>query len=173
MGRSLVPPKNDKAKDLVWTPRPLAQAIVEYFEVDDDCLDPCLGDWNSFYDAMCEVGLLPEWCEISAGVDFYDYHKSVTWICTNPPYSDLLRFMRHCFRVADNVVLLIQPPSVWFTAKRDLALKYKMGLREIRYYDIPKHWTSFGTGIAAVYWQRNYEGDVKVTDARMFDKCPW
>ena len=89
--------------DVVFTPDWLAKQICEMFPIGGEVLEPCKGE-GVF------LKYLPsntEWCEIADDKNFYDYHKKVDWLVTNPPYSDFDRFLDHSFELADNVVLLV------------------------------------------------------------------
>jgi len=37
-----------------------------------------------------------DWCEIDEGRDFFAYNKEVNAIITNPPYSLINKFLKHC-----------------------------------------------------------------------------
>lgn len=95
--------------DVVFTPVKVARKILEMFKPEGACLEPCMSE-GAFFDSM-PAGT--DWCEITKGRDFYDYHKKVDWIVTNPPYSDFDRFLTHAFELADNVVLLVPVAKVF------------------------------------------------------------
>ena len=91
--------------DKVMTPPHIAEMIVDLFPIKGKVLDPFRGD-GAFYNALPDT-LDKEWCEIDDGRDFFDYHKKVDWIVSNPPYSIFSEVMRHSYEIADNILYLI------------------------------------------------------------------
>ncbi len=94
--------KNMNPNDVVFTPKIIAQGIINIFKPTGKCLDPCKGE-GVFFD------LLPansDWCEIAYNKDFFDYHQKVDWIVSNPPYSNWNDWLKHSFELAENVVYL-------------------------------------------------------------------
>ena len=71
------------ASDTVQTPVNMAKTIIDFFEPNGVVLEPCRGIGN-IYNQLPEP---KDWCEITQGRDFLDYHSNVDWIITNPPYS--------------------------------------------------------------------------------------
>jgi hypothetical protein len=98
--------------DVVLTNRSIAKKIIEYFNPQGLCLDPCKGK-GAFYDYMSHP---KEYCEIQENIDFFTYLKSVDWIISNPPYSNYDNFLLHSFEIAKNIVYLI-PLSKIFRGK--------------------------------------------------------
>lgn len=141
-------------KDVVYTPRELAWDMVDYFRPYGACLDPCMGD-GAFYD------LLPaarrDWCEIERGRDFYAYTTRVNWIIGNPPYSNLLAWIRHSFKLADDIVYLMPLHRVFASAQflKDL---FAWGcVAHIRTYGTGTDWGfPFGHALAAVHYRKTY-----------------
>lgn len=95
------------SKDIVFTPEKLAKDMVVWFidptKPAGGFLDPCMGD-GAFYK------LLPagaHWCEIEKGRDFYACNLLYNTIIGNPPYSNLLAWIRHSMKLADNVIYLM------------------------------------------------------------------
>ena len=89
--------------DVVFTPDWLAEKICSMFDVSGKILEPCKGE-GAFMKYLPSDTL---WCEITEGRNFYDFNEKVSWIVTNPPYSDYNRFLDHSFELADNIVLLV------------------------------------------------------------------
>jgi hypothetical protein len=150
------------ARDNVFTPRWLSQMIIARFNPSPLCLDPCRGE-GAFYDYLPAGS---EWCEIREGRDFFAWSKPVNWIIGNPPYSDLLAWIRHSFKVADNIVYLLPLHRVmasytWLTDVRRYG-----GLVEVLV--IGTGTTAgfpFGHALTAVYYKRNYTGGTAWTYA--------
>lgn len=58
--------------DVVYTPDDVAFNIIRYLNPYGSCLDPCAGD-GAFYRNLPNA----DYCELSEGKDFFDYHKRV------------------------------------------------------------------------------------------------
>jgi len=89
--------------DVVYTPDHIAEWIVNYFKPQGLCLDPCKGG-GAFYNKFPGE---KDWCEIRDGRNFFDHTTKAIWIITNPPFTNIERFMEHSFSLADNVVFLL------------------------------------------------------------------
>lgn len=101
-----LPPKES---DIVYTPKHIAQGIIDMVTPQGTCLDPCLGD-GSFYN--CFTGE-KYWCELRKGKNFFDFEKQVDWIIGNPPYSIFEDWLIHSFRIAENVVYILPTNKVF------------------------------------------------------------
>lgn len=170
--RPAIPAKNPASTDVVMTPDYLAREIVEYFQPRGAILDPCRGD-GAFYQAIrafCwnkQVRAEVEWCELPER-DFYEYSHRANWIISNPPYSILRPFLQHSYKVADNIVYLVQQPRPFFKAIVEDADKAGFGLKEIYRVKTPQEWrklvkpngkkfSPFGGGYCAAHWQRGWD----------------
>jgi hypothetical protein len=144
--------------DIVLTPEPIAQAVVERFKPSGRVLDPCKGD-GAFLKFMPGA----EWCEIREGRCFYDWKEPVDWIVSNPPYSVFSDFLRHSFTVAENIVYLIPVNKAFNSDKM---------MREIWSWGGVKTIFVIGSGgslnfpigfcIGAVHFVRGYRGGANV-----------
>lgn len=156
--KRLVPASNDAAADVVFTPRDLAERIVDAFaeEMSGSVLEPARGD-GAFYDAL-PSHVTPHWCEITEGRDFFDWTTPVDWIVTNPPWSRFRDFLEHSLRVADNVLFLA--PINHFGTKRRVSLVSEagFGLRRVVFVPSPAAWPASGFQLAAVWLQREWNG---------------
>jgi hypothetical protein len=144
--------------DVVFTPDWLAKKICSMFPVSGKVLEPCKGE-GAF------LKYLPEntkWCEISEGVNFYDFNEKVDWIVTNPPYSDYNRFLDLCFEISDNIVLLV-PVAKMFKSMGTLSkiMNYG-GFVSIHTLPASKAGFPFGFPCAVYYLKRGYNGDTKI-----------
>jgi hypothetical protein len=162
-----------KLNDIVYTNPVLASALVRhaegYMKPGGISLDPCRGR-GAFYDAMSEPR---DWCEISEGKDFFDWHEPVGLIATNAPWSDVepnsyTRIARHAFKIADVVLLLVKTTAPCTYARWADWDAAGHGLREV----IHLNWkdagftnedgsdkSAEGTILAAFIWVRGYRGD--------------
>jgi len=146
--------------DLWMTPERVAIEIIEYFKPYGKILEPCKGTGN-FYRNLEGA----DWCEISEGRDFFLYSKKMDWIITNPPYSILSKFMEKCWKVADNVVLLVLAGAIWNSYKRVREWKREgMGLHTLYCLKPPPELPQIGRPFAAVYWKRDYDGPVEMVN---------
>ena len=146
--------------DVVFTPREIAKAMVEYLNPTGSILEPCKGEG-----AFMEFIPGAEWCEITEGRDFYDYNKKIDWIITNPPYSDFDRFLEHSFDLSENVGLLV-PTAKVFKSMGTIRVIQKYGW-------FPKLWLlpasrcgfPFGFPCGIFHFKRGYFGatDWKIT----------
>lgn len=152
--------------DKVMTNKKIAKKIVDYFKPMGLILEPCRGSGN-FYRYF--EGL-KDWCEIDEKRDFLKYNKKVDWIITNPPYSIYDIFLKKCFEVADNIVLLVPLAKAFKSQKIDKEIEKYGGLKEIILIgsggDIG---FNFGFPVGCLYYQRNYKED-KIKLTRMYEK---
>jgi hypothetical protein len=152
MAKALNPKPNKPEQDIVYTPRWLSQAIINYYNPTGAILDPCKGG-GAFSDYMeCD------WCELSLGVDFLakDESKHYDWIVTNPPWSMLRQFIEKSVKISDNIVFLINFNAL--TTRKRLSLIHDNGfyIAEVLMLDNPteSHWPSTGFQLAAVHLKR-------------------
>jgi hypothetical protein len=140
------------------TPPRIARAVVAEFKPRGLSLEPCRGTGNVYRE-------LPEpkdWCEITEGRDFFNYQGKVDWIITNPPFSIYDRFLKKCFEVADNVVLICPIAKAFKSMRVEGLVDSYGGLRMI--------WVmgggqsigfAFGFPSGCLYYQRNYQGPIE------------
>ena len=156
-----VPKSNSPEKDLVMTPSWLASDIMNHFAVKGFYLDPCKGE-GAFYN--CYESTNKDYCELSEGIDFFDYQGKADWIVTNPPWSKMRQFLVKGMEVADNIVYLTTINH--YTTKRRMSDIRQMGfgVREIFCVPTPsKPWPALGFQLGAVHLQKKYKGDTKIT----------
>ena len=160
MGIPTVPNRTGKAtaSDTVQTPVEIAGMIVSYFSPVGLTLEPCRGAGNIYKE-------LPEpkdWCEIMEGKDFFDYHRKVDWIVTNPPFSIYDRFLSHCFEIADNVVLLVPIAKAFKSMRIEKLVDEYGGLKTIWLIGSgTKCGFAFGFPTGCLYYQRGYKGKME------------
>jgi len=93
------PNRNYKSDDEIMTPEYLAEALVNHFKPCGRILEPCKGTGNF-------LKFLPKdtlWCEISEGKNFFDFNEEVDWIITNPPWSQVRKFLQHSLNISKNI----------------------------------------------------------------------
>ena len=84
------PNRNYKSDDVVMTPEDLAIKLINHFNPQGKGLEPCRGTgniWRHLNDA--------DWCEITENKDFFDYNNHIDYIFTNPPWSQVRKFLIH------------------------------------------------------------------------------
>lgn len=156
MGRILNPPKNPANLDLVYTPRELAKDIIDHFPLSGLILDPCKGD-GAFYDQYPNT-CQKDWCEIELGIDFFDYHKNVDWIISNPPWSKMREFINHSMEIGTNIVFLTTINHFMTKARMRSIFANGYGFKEI--YGVPQpkqNWPASGFQLGAIHIQKDYK----------------
>ena len=168
----LIPQTNSPSSDSVMTPLTLARGVVQHFPIRDTACEPCAGD-GAFLDALHEIpGLEVDWYEIDSARKYFcisdgdflaaQVEKKYAWIVTNPPFSKLAQFLKKSFEVADNVVFLCPiNAAIGLKLRVRLAQEAGFGVQEIALVDTPPApWPQSGFQIAAIWWQRGYNGPI-------------
>jgi len=123
-------------------------------------LEPCRGD-GSIYRRLPRGRV---WCEIKEDRDFFAWDRPVDWIITNPPWSQIRRFLQHAMDFTENVVFLLTINHLWTKARlRDIRVA-GFGLREIVLVDTPKRFQQSDFQLDAVHLQRGWRGAIKLSE---------
>ncbi len=156
-GRDHQTPKQRSQGDRVPTPGSVARDMVEYFRPTGVVMEPCRGD-GAIY-SLLPAGSL--WCELDEGVDFLLDLRRSAWIMSNPPYSLTRPFMRHAFRLTNNVVYLVPARNI-FSGYGTVREAHAFGsLKHLRWYGTGASLGfPMGNGIAAFHWERGYRGPI-------------
>lgn len=154
------PNRNYKSDDEIMTPEYLAEALVNHFKPNGKILEPCKGTGNF-------LKFLPKdtlWCEISEGKNFFDFNEKVDWIITNPPWSQIRKFLQHSLEISKNVCFLFTINHLWTKARiRDIK-NTGFGIREIAIFDTPDNFPPLGFQVGMVHLQAKYSGDIIFSD---------
>ena len=154
------PNRNYKSDDEIMTPEYLAEALVNHFKPNGKILEPCKGTGNF-------LKFLPKdtlWCEISEGKNFFDFNEKVDWIITNPPWSQIRKFLQHSLEISKNVCFLFTINHLWTKARiRDIK-NIGFGIREIAIFDTPDNFPPLGFQVGMVHLQAKYSGDIIFSD---------
>ena len=151
--------KSGKGNDVVYTPTKLAEDIVKYFNPTGRVLEPCRGD-GAFYN----TGLFTDWCEIAEGKDFYEFNDSVDWIITNPPWSQITKFIEHSIKHSDNVVFLTGIYHMMTKKRLRLMKEAGLYLTEVILVDTPPNpWPQMGLQVGVTHWSKQPADTVKWT----------
>lgn len=153
------PNRDYDSNDDVQTPVELAGRIVNHFKPRGQILEPCRGDGH-FFKFMPTAN----WCEIKEGRDFFNWKQKVDWVITNPPWSQIRKFLQHSMMFADHVVFLATVNHLWTKARiRDIG-EFGFGIREICLVEMPKTFPQSGFQLGAIYLARNWTGNITLTD---------
>lgn len=154
---------NDK-NDKCYTPFPIAKKIIEMFQFNDDdlVLDPFRGK-GAFYDNYPDY-VYKDWCEIDDGRDFFNYHKKVDWIISNPPYSILDEVLEHSFEIAENVVYLVPLSKVFTSLKRIRGILAYGNIKEIHILSAGSCGFPFGFPACVIWFQCGYKGKTDIKE---------
>ena len=157
------PNKNYKSNDCIMTPEYLAKAIVNYFKPEGKILEPCKGTGN-----FLKYLLGADWCEISEGIDFMLKKGHYDWIVTNPPWSKMRKFLFHSMELADNIVFLVTINHLWTKARIREIKQLNFGIKEILMIpEKTKEFPQTGFRCAAIHLQKNYNGDIKLSEIKI------
>lgn len=149
-------PELSLENDKVYTPAWVARDMVDWFKPTGCILEPCRGG-GAF---MRYLPADTEWCEIDEGRDFFAWTEPVDWIISNPPYSLIDEWLTYSYKIADNIVYLLQLNKV---------LSAHLRMRRLFKYGGPVHVRMYGGGgrvgfpmgnlVAAIHLKRGYRGD--------------
>lgn len=141
--------------DKVYTPPEIAKTLISKLPIKSNeiLLDPCRGK-GAFFDNFPTANE-KYYCEIDEGKDFFDWHQTVHWIITNPPYSIYDKFVEHCFKLAVNVALLIPFTKVASSLKRLKTIKEFGGIQHIWFLSAGKCGFNFGYPCGFIWYKRN------------------
>jgi len=159
MQSTLFPQSAVNPQDVVFTPGPLAKMVVETFAPTGKCLDPCKGQ-GAFFKYLPSGS---DWCEITEGRDFFDYHERVDWIISNPPHSIFNQWLSHSFEIAENVVYLVPFSKVFkswgtlMTIQSFGGIVTIIGMASSRAAGFP-----FGYPLGIFHFQRDYKGPTSI-----------
>jgi hypothetical protein len=180
------PNRNYVSNDDIQTPSALARRLVSHFDPSGHLLEPCAGDGN-FLKALRahirtpnpSVSSFPHstgmvrrtsrvsWCEVKRNRNFFAWDQKVEWIITNPPWSQVRRFLQHALSLADHVVFLFTINHLWTRARLGDIRAAGFAIREIVTFETPKNFPPMGFQLGAVCLSRGWTGPVTLTDYNM------
>src|SRR3990167_1104796 len=144
------------ANDEFMTPPELAVRLVKRLPIKEGQLiiEPCPAS-GAFIKANSLI--------LPLEGNFYDFDIRPDWIVTNPPYSDLDNWLKHCFEIADvGVALLLGLINI--TPRRlEMANKAGFGLTQVHLCKV-FHW--FGISAFCV-WEKGKP------DIVAYDRIVW
>lgn len=147
-----------ESSDIVLTPEPVAAAVIQRFDPKGTVLDPCRGE-GAFFNRIKGC----KWCEVRQGKDFFEWDEQVDWIISNPPYSIFSTFLRHSFKVSENIVYLI-PVNKIFNSFKMMREVWDWGGVPVCYVIGGGASLGFPIGftIGAVHFRKGFKGGMKV-----------
>jgi hypothetical protein len=183
----LQPNRNYVSNDDIQTPLALARRLVQHFQPTGLILEPCAGDGHFLkalrsharqsrpespasdllttrYSLPTTTTTRASWTEIKRNRDFFAWGQSVDWIITNPPWSQIRRFLQHALSLADHVVFLFTINHLWTRARLSDVHSAGFGLKELVLVDTPKKFPPSGFQLGAVHLHRGWTGPVTLTD---------
>lgn len=165
--RNMAKLKERSKEDIVMTPEWLAKVVIDSLPIEGKVLDPCRG-LGAFYNQLPGDKY---YCELSEGLDFFEWNDKVDWIVTNPPWSIYRHFTKHAYTIADNIAFLVPiSHDLSFTARLRDMNEAGFGIRQIFTIDTPKDnpgerpWPQMGFRLGWVWKQRGYTGNIKWTN---------
>lgn len=158
-----------RQSDVVYTPDWVARDMIEHFRPTGRVLDPCRGQ-GAFHRHLPAGS---PWCEITEGVDFFDWTTPVSWVVGNPPFSVSTAWFRHSFQVAENVLYLLPLRHMFSAYGRLRELLEWGGVREIRLYGGgARCGFPMGNAVGAVHMQRGFRGGTVWSDQVIDEQLP-
>lgn len=150
---------SEKTGDVVYTPEWCVRDMLAHFEPSGLLLDPCRGK-GAFTDQLPAA----EWCEITQGRDFFDWHKPVDWVLGNPPYSMTREWFRHSYAIADHLLYLVPLRNI-FSGYGFVREIYAYGaIAEMRIYGTGgKLGFPMGNAVGALHIVRGHIGHTRVS----------
>ena len=171
--------RNYKSNDCVQTPVDLALDIMNHFKPSGTILEPCKGD-GSFIQAYETYNLITQlqnnkgikwaWCEIKEDRDFFNWNKKVDWIITNPPWSQIRKFLQHSMKVSDNIVFLMTINHLWTKARLRDIHEAGFGIKDIMLLDTPKEFPQMGFQLGAIYLKKGFDDDISLSHGKSSGK---
>lgn len=148
--------------DKVYTPINIAKYIINSLPIKENeiLLEPCRGKGAFYYNFP--INTIKEYCEIDEGKDFFNYNKKVDWIITNPPYSIFDSFVKHCFEISENVVLLCPLSKVVSSLGRIKLFENFGNAIEIQFIGASKCGFPFGFPCCSIWLKKNYKGQTNI-----------
>jgi type I restriction-modification system DNA methylase subunit len=94
--------KRDNPNDIIHTPPSVAHIMIDMCQLKDGelVLDPSAGSNKIFYNAFQNY-VRKDYCEITEGKDFFEYHNKVDCVIGNPPYSMWDKWLEHTMSITD------------------------------------------------------------------------
>ena len=142
-----------KPNDDFYTPPELARECVRLVKPIGSILDPCRGN-GAFFNNLPRG---TKYCELKEGKDFYKFNEKIDWIISNPPYSDLDKWLKHSFKLARKGVAYLLGINNLTARRLELANHYGFGLTKMSMFKVFKWW---GMSLFVV-WEKGKKDIIK------------
>jgi hypothetical protein len=154
---------SERTGDIVYTPRWVAEDMVNHFKPFGNILEPCRG-------GGVFMEFLPpntEWCEIVEGRDFFEWETPVDWVVSNPPYSLTRKWFNHSYKVSNNLLYLVPLRNIFSGYGFVKEIHTFGGIVAIRLYGTGGSiGFPMGNAVGAFHIQRDYCGQTQFTFAQ-------
>jgi hypothetical protein len=116
----------------------------------------------------------PSWAEFSGdaadarstaldrGRDFFTWTAPVSWIVSNPPWSQFRAALDHALTLADHVVYLVTVNHWWTRARVRSVRDAGFGYRDLLLIETPDTFKATGFAIGAMHVERGYRGSLAI-----------
>ena len=161
-GRS---PAEKKEADIQFTPPSLARDLIdETGIIGRSILDPCSGGGAFFHSFPPDMDRYE--CEIQRGSDFFKWTVPVHWVVSNPPFSQLTRWLEHTMNIATVGFAYIMP--TYSLTHRRLMLIESFGFycEKTIIIENPKSW-NIGFTMAYYVFKKNGLRNTRVLGDRL------
>lgn len=151
--------------DCVATPDDIALDAAVHTLASGTLCEPCAGT-GPFLRAWRILEKPCDWFESRLGRDFLlELSDDDFWdyIVTNPPYSELRRFLSRCMARAQNVVFLVLAGSLSSRARQRDIREAGFGVVERCEVPIPAEWPQFGMSLELVWLRRGWSDCTRTT----------
>ena len=158
--------------DIQYTPTSVARQLIDITTIQGtSILDPCSGK-GAFYDAFPD-DMVKAYCEIEMGSDFFDWTEPVHWVISNPPFSQLTRWIEHTLNVATVGFAYIMPTYSLTHQRLRLIESFGFYCEKTVIIENPKQWNvgfAMGYYVFKKHGQRHTRlvGDREALQARLW-----
>jgi len=166
-------------EDCIYTPREMAEAIVEKLSPQGIILEPCMGD-GGFTDIFDKKGFVYEWCEINKGIDYFKKETTnAEWVITNPPFSKVTKFIQKSIELqVPNIALLVTINTIWMNGKLNFLKENGYRLEEIYLIESPYfrrmgEWRQSGFSLGVIVIKKNKTDNFPIIENLKIGEICW
>ena len=143
-------PDPDNPLNYYPTPHRVIAGLLDREQFKGTILEPAAGEGH-IVDVLCNEGYTVVASDKKDGVDFYDLHKRVANIITNPDFREADRFIRHALALATDKVAMLLP---WWMLEGNnhKDLWTTMPLKAIYFFSRRPQFTTENKSVVVVFW---------------------
>lgn len=147
--------------DLFFTPQELARDLIDLvpIETGQTLLDPAKGA-GAFFDNFPD-NHWRDWNEISQGNDFFNEQRNFDWLITNPPFSQLKKWLVQSAQVATQGFAYIIPLHGLTTHRVKTLADLGWNITSLVLFKNPDTW-NIGFQMAWVIWEKKPAQQVRL-----------